>query len=250
MNFLDSAGTQNLVPNAKEIISIAKEGYSFQTRELLQTIVAGEQQRLREEQMMWRIGGAVIGTCLGLGDGFQITDAFVGLAFSSLTSLTHEVMSHEDRKFLEQCQSLWLVGRNSPIELAQRLGPARSRILLYDADWSSPVIFNHHHGYRGDHLVPLGMAGELATGFSSPQSMEVLERHFNQSDLGTLQNQLYPIINEAIQIKPIEPISTETAQRLSPYSNAFSKETEPLIISNGQNSSIAYQVPIPPHSDF
>ena len=54
------------VPFAKEMLQLAKSGYSFQTREILQRIVTAEQQRLREEQMVWRVGGArlaVIGGC-------------------------------------------------------------------------------------------------------------------------------------------------------------------------------------------
>ena len=236
--------------NAAEFIQLAKEGYSFQTRQILQTIVSGEQQRLREEQTMWRLGGAVIGACLGLGDGLQITDAFLGIAFSGIASLSYEAMSHEDRKFLEQCQSLWLIGDNSPVELSQRLGPAKSRILMYEKDWSTPMIFNHHRGVRGDFLVPLGLAGELAKGFSSLKSREVLERHINLSDIEILQNQLYPCTNETFEIKEITEIKNEDAKRFSPYANSFLRETEPVIISNRNNSAIAYRVPVPTHSDF
>ncbi len=241
---------KEFVPNATELIQLAKEGYSFQTRHVLQTIVSGEQQRLREEQTMWRLGGAVLGACLGLSDGFQLTDAFVGLAFSGIASLSHEAMSHEDRIFLEQCQSLWLIGNNSPVELAQRLGSAKSRILMYEKDWSSPMIFNHHQGIRGDFLVPLGLAGDLAKGFSSLKSREVLERHINFSDIEILQNQFYPSTNETFGIKEIIEITNEEAKRFSPYANSFLRETEPVIISNRNNSAIAYRVPVPTHSDF
>jgi len=181
------------VPYAQEMLHIARHGYSFQTREVLQRIVMGEQQRIKEEQMLWRVGGTLLGLCFGIGDGLQMTDFFIGMAGGAIGSLAHETMSHEDRQFLDRCQALWLVGQNSPMELAQRLGPARSRILLHDPGWEAPVVFNHHHGHRGDHLVPLGNAGELAAGFADPKSLEVMQWHFGGEDLQTLRTQLYPI---------------------------------------------------------
>lgn len=161
-SFSNYATSEQLVPYGKEMISWAHQGRSFQTQEVLQAIVNGEQQRLREEQMLWRLGGAIVGACLGLGDGFQAADVFLGMGMSALASQGHEALSHQDRKFLESCQSLWLLGDNSPTALMRRLGSPLARFLVYSEGWGSPIMFAHHRGLRGDVLVPLGWAGELA----------------------------------------------------------------------------------------
>jgi hypothetical protein len=238
------------IPYAQEMLHVARHGYSFQTREVLQRIVMGEQQRIKEEQMLWRVGGTLLGLCLGIGDGLQLTDLFIGMSGGAIASLAHETMSHEDRQFLERCQSLWLVGRNSPIELAQRLGPARSRILLHDPAWEAPLVFNHHKGHRGDHLVPLGNAGNLATGFADPQSLEVLQRHFDREDLQTLEAQLYPIASHAVAVDRVEPISQIDALELDPNAPSFLRQSKPMRINTSSGESVGYKVPIPAHSDF
>lgn len=238
------------VPYAQEMLQIARHGYSFQTREVLQRIVMGEQQRIKEEQLLWRVGGTILGMYFGIGDGLQITDLFIGMAGSAIGSLAHEAMSHEDKQFLERCQSLWLVGNNSPIELAQRLGPARSRILLHHPSWETPVVFNHHQGHRGDHLVPLGNAGNLATGFADPQSLEVLKRHFVSEDLQTLQTQLYPVASDAVAVDRVTPINQVDAMALDPDAPAFLSQSRPVHINTPEGASVGYQVPIPAQSDF
>ena len=238
------------VPYAAEMLHVARYGYSFQTREVLQRIVLAEQQRIKEEQMLWRLGGSLLGLCFGLSDGFQITDLFMGMAGTTIASLAHEAMSQEDRQFLERCQSLWLVGHNSPIELAQRLGPARSRILLHDPAWEAPVVFNHHQGHRGDHLVPLGNAREQAAGFANPRSLEVLQRHFVREDLQTLQSQLYPIASHAVAVDRVQTISQMEAMELDPYAPSFLKESRPVQIETTSGTAVGYKVPIPAQSDF
>jgi len=238
------------VPYAQEMLHIARHGYSFQTREVLQRIVMGEQQRIKEEQMLWRVGGTLLGLCFGIGDGLQMTDLFIGMAGGAIGSLAHETMSHEDRQFLDRCQALWLVGQNSPIELAQRLGPARSRILLHDPGWEAPVVFNHHHGHRGDHLVPLGNAGELAAGFADPKSLEVMQCHFGGEDLQTLRTQLYPIASHTVAVDRIMTMSQVEALELDPHAASFLGQSRPVRIDNGNDATVGYQVPIPAQSDF
>lgn len=238
------------VPYSQEMLHVARNGYSFQTREVLQRIVTGEQQRIKEEQMLWRVGGTILGLCFGVGDGLQLTDLFIGMSGGAIASLAHETMSHEDRQFLERCQSLWLVSQNSPIELAHRLGPARSRILLHAPNCEAPVIFNHHQGHRGDHLVPLGNAGNLAPGFSDHQSIEVLQRYFDRNDLKTLREQLYPVASQAINVNRITPISQVDALGLDPHADSFLHQSRPVRIDAGDSATVGYQVPIPAQSDF
>ena len=234
-----------------EFIKIAKESYSFQTKDVLQTIVQGEQRRINQEQAMWRIGGAVLGVCLGLGDGFQPRDVFLGMGFSSIAGMAHESMSQRDRKFLEDCKSLWLVGNNSPIELAQRIGPAKSRILMYDENANSPFIFNHHISHRGEHLVPLFSAGDMASGFSSYQSLEVLNRYISPQNIDILKGQLYPHTNGTQKINSLNQISKNQAHSTAAFTKEFLEETQPVLISTTDYGTlVGYEIPIPAHSDF
>lgn len=245
-----SNSRQTSVPLANEMILVAQQARSFQTRELLQRIVMGEQQRIKEEQMLWRAGGALLGAFLGLGDGFQIADVFLSMGLSGLGSLSHEVMSHEDRQFLERCQSLWTVGPNSPLELSQRLGPARARILLYSPEWSQPLLFAHHQGYRGDTLVPLDCAEQLAAGFRIPQSLEVMARHLKCDELALLKNQLYPDACHAIPVEAVQPIGIEQALAFDSWAHAFVQTTQPVQITLQGHPLVGYRVAIPAHSDF
>ena len=245
-----STSCTQLVPYSAEMISAAHEARSFQTREVLQAIVTGEQQRLREEQMVWRLGGAFIGACLGLGDGFQAADVFLGMGFSSLAGMGHDVMSQNDKRFLESCQSLWLLGDNSPTELMRRIGSPLARILFYCEGWQAPIVLSHHRGLRGDVLVPLQSAGEVAQGFLQPKSMEVMKRHFDSKDIQILRNQLYPDAGRSIHLQGIQRISSAEAHAVDPNANAFLPACEPVLIQINAQQGVAYQVPIPIHSDY
>jgi hypothetical protein len=232
------------------MLNMARYSYGFQTREVLQRIVLAEQQRIREEQMLWKVGGTILGLCFGIGDGFQLTDLFMGMAGSAIASNAHEVMSHEDRQFLERCQALWLVGHNSPIELAQRLGPARSRILRFVPEWECPMVFSHHQGYRGDFLVPLGNAGALAPGFRDSRNYEVMGRHFDPEDLETLKGQLYPKAEQAIPVVAITSASKAEALELDPCAQSFLAQSQPVHIDIDGNTEIGYKLAIPPQCVF
>ena len=242
--------TQSLQAIVEPMIQVARQSHAFQTQVLLQAIITGEQQRIREEQMLWKIGGAILGACLGIGDGFQAQDVFAGLALSSLAGLSHDVVSQQDRQFLEQCQSLWLVGGLSPLELAQRLGPARSRVLAFDTSWEAPVIFNLHQGYRGEHLIPLGAAGSLAPGFRQSQSLEVMRRHVSEENLSILRSQLYPCGDRAIPLKKMTKVPKEQALANDLHANLFLEKCEPVLVELEDSQCIMYQVPIPAHSNF
>jgi hypothetical protein len=232
------------------LLHIASIGHSFQTREVLHQIIVGEQQRIKEEQMLWRVGGSLLGLCFGLSDGFQLTDLFIGMSGGAIGSLAYDTMSQEDRKFLEQCQSLWLMGCNSPMELQQRLGPARARIVIEDSTTGEIMICNHHQGHRGDYLVPLGAAGAVAAGFQNPESLAVLSRHLSPENIEILQSQFYPVGHASIQIDRPLPISREELRRICVPIKESCSDSRHVVIRNANGSTVAYHVPIPSHSDF
>lgn len=249
-SFSSSTSQAQLVPYSAEMISLAQNGRSFQTSDVLQAIVSGEQQRLREEQMAWRLGGALIGACLGLGDGFQAADVFLGMGFSSLAGMSHDALSQENKRFLERCQSLWLLGDNSPVTLRNRIGNPLARILIYCEGWQAPLLLSHHHGSRGDILVPLSRAEYSAQGFHQPKSMEVLRRYFSQQDIGILGNQLYPDASRALRLERIQAISSAEARSNDANAQAFLPACEPVMIQINNQQGLAYKVSIPVHSDY
>lgn len=209
--FSDTQPMVSSVPKSFEFVQLAKNGHEFQSKDVLQAIVEKEKRRIKDEQMAWRIGGAIIGGLLGLGDGFDVGDIFMGLAFSNLGGLGHQVASREQIEFPEKCKAAWIVTAGSPMELAYRIGQARSRVIAYSDGWQTPLIFNHHQGPRGDYLVPLGLAHQHARGFLQDDSRQAMVETFEQNDFMILANQLYPAANSAIRLDSIRKISKEQA---------------------------------------
>jgi hypothetical protein len=162
-----------------------------------------------------------------------IVEVFLGalhghMAMAGLARRTNDVMPHEQRQFLGSCYSLWTTGSNSPVELTSRIETACSRSScrapwpsalqdpLHDPDWEAPVVFNHHQGHRGNHLVPLGNAANLARGFADPQSRQVLQQHFGVADLQRLQVHLYPIASHTVAVDRVASIRQEDELELDP----------------------------------
>ena len=112
------------------------------------------------------------------------------------------------------------------------------------------MVFNHHQGHRGEHLVPLGNAGNLAAGFADPQSLEVLQRHFGEEDLQTLQAQLYPNASHALAVDRITTISKAEALEQDTQAASFLAQSKPVRIATSDGATVGYQVPIPAQSDF
>lgn len=245
-----SPASMTEVPRASLIIQIAKNGRAFQAKEVLQAIVEKEKRRIQDEQIAWRIGGAIVGGLLGMSDGFDFSDIFVGMTFSSLGGLGHQVASREQLEFLRKCNAAWMVTAGSPVELASRIGPARSRVILYGDGWDEPRIFNHHQGPRGDYLVPLGLASWCARGFLQQDSKQAMLEVYDPSNIEILSNQLYPDSDRAIRLDSVRKISNERAFELDQYAVSFVRHAEPVAIEIEGNVVVAYRVPIPVHSDF
>jgi hypothetical protein len=237
-------------PHADNFIQLAKDGHAFQSKDVLQSIVEKEKRRIKDEQIAWRIGGAIVGGLLGLGDGFDVGDIFTSLMFSNIGAVGHEVASREQIEFLQKCQASWLVTQGSPVELASRIGPAKSRIVVFSEGWESPIIFNHHQGLRGDYLVPLVLAHQHAKGFLEEGSRQAMINTFEEQDYTILSNQLYPVPGNAIRLESIRKITKEKAIQLDSYAESFASKTEPVVIEIEGQQAVAYRVPIPIHSDY
>jgi hypothetical protein len=136
------------------------------------------------------------------------------------------------------------------MELASRIGPAKSRIIAFSEGWEEPVIFNHHQGHRGDYLVPLGLALSHAKGFLEEGSRQAMTNIFDEQNYTILSNQLYPNPDNALKLDSIRKISKDNAMELDPYANSFVSNGEPVILEIEGEQLVAYRVPIPVHSDY
>ena len=112
------------------------------------------------------------------------------------------------------------------------------------------MILSHHQGSRGDALVQLGAAHQLARGFQDARSLEVMQRHFSTQELQLLQQQLYPDANAADYVRRLQPISAAQALELDHCAKAFLPHTETVLIESNAGRGLGYRVPIPVHSDF
>jgi hypothetical protein len=98
---------------------------------VIQRIMQEHQAKRSQEQSLWRIGGAIAGLCLGLGDGFQMGD-LLGSLFGATASATigNELQKGDDAKL----QELGLEWVNTPesylYHRKRHRGDALRRLLL------------------------------------------------------------------------------------------------------------------------
>lgn len=249
---------RNLLFNTDVInnhISIINDGYAFQSKLVMDQICQRELAKIKEEQAMWRIGGAIVGGLIGLGDGFDISDIFLGAAVSQVGAVAYGQASKEQIEFLEKIKADWLVTANSPIDLARRYGPASSRILiLNEGDFENHWILNHHRGgAREECFVPLGFSSQFAKGFLQADTNDVLKSNFDEENYEIIANQLYPVPDILLRLDSFRKISDDEA--VDHYGQAAR-----LIINRGGKpykaempeveTDIVFKFPIPHHSDF
>ncbi len=239
----------------RRFIRLAKEGYGFQSKQVMQEICQKEIERIKEEKQLWRLGGAIIGGLVGLGDGFDLTDIFFGAAVSQIGASAHGVASAEQIKFLEQVKADWLITANSPHEIASRLGPPSSRIIMLGTESEDHLILNYHRGNRGEYLIPLRLAKEVAHGFLHESTREVLISNFTNEDYETLSTQLYPVPDRSLRLKSFRKVSSETAEQ------HYDRDVIQMMTSNNCEiylmeaddvsvPLLGFKVPVPVHSDF
>ena len=114
-----------------------QDGYSchyvstFPVEEFINLWVEHKKSQMRDEQFLWRVGGAIVGGMLGLGDGFQIGDLLGSLAGGAIGSLAQESLSKDEKETLNKLQLSWVhVDKGSPIKLIRRHGRPVARYLI------------------------------------------------------------------------------------------------------------------------
>jgi len=182
-------------------------------------------------------------------DGFDTGDLFAGWTFSNIGGAAHQFASKKQLEFLKKLHSEWLVLDRSPMDLRRRLGEPQGRFIGI-SQFNRLDMFNiHQSSSRGYHLVELDLAGNIAKGFKNSQSLEVLQRSYDQEDIGTLSNQLYP--STIAPLKICHKITPNEARKKDPYFNQLSKAGAPFkIVYENNTEGIMYKIQIPHHSDF
>lgn len=98
---------------------------------VIQRIMHNYQTKKSQEQTLWRIGGAIAGLCLGLGDGFQLGDLFGAAIGSTATSCISNELQKADEAKLRELGLEWVNTPESYIYHRKRhRGDAVRRLLL------------------------------------------------------------------------------------------------------------------------
>ena len=98
-------------------------------------------------------------------------------------------------------------------------------------------------------MVELDFAGNIAKGFQDPQSLEVLQRSYDEEDIGIISSQLYP--STITPLKLCRTITPDEAIKKDPYYSQLSKAGAPFrVVYSDDTEGIMYKIQIPHHSDY
>lgn len=99
---------------------------------VIQRIIQNHQAKKAQENSLWRIGGAVLGLCLGLGDGFQVGDLLGTVVGSTLGGGISNELQRADEATLRELNLEWVNSPDSYIYHRKRhRGEAVRRLLLF-----------------------------------------------------------------------------------------------------------------------
>lgn len=250
-NFASSANQiMEPIEGLDDFIAMVREGYAFQVRDVLERIVNVERERIENERLFWRLGaGAVTILSGGFIDGFGIDDPLSGMAISNVAGMAHQFASKEQVEFLKKLQSEWLVLDRSPMDIRRRLGEPQGRFIGISRANILDMYNIHQSGSRGFHMVELDHAGNIAKGFKDSQSLEVLQRSYDEEDIGIISSHFYP--STIIPLKLCRTITPEEAKKKDPYYNQLSKAGAPFrVVYSDDTEGIMYKIQIPHHSDY
>lgn len=247
-----STASQILEPieGLDNFIGMVRDGYAFQVRDVLERIVTTEKERIENERGLWKLGAGVAALAFGISlDGFDAGDLLAGWSFSNIGAAAHQYASKEQVEFLRKLQSEWLVLDRSPIDIRRRLGEPQGRFIGISRQNILDMFNIHQSGTRGFHMVELDHAGNIARGFQDSQSLEVLQRSYDEEDIGVLSSQLYP--SNITPLKLCRTITPEEARKKDPYYNQLSKAGAPFrVVYTDDTEGVMYKIQIPHHSDY
>jgi hypothetical protein len=98
---------------------------------VIQKVIHDYQVRKSQEQSLWRIGGAIAGLCLGLGDGFQLGDLFGSAIGATFSGAIGNELQKMDEAQLKELNLEWINSPDSYIYHRKRhRGDAVRRLLM------------------------------------------------------------------------------------------------------------------------
>lgn len=233
-----------------DFIGMVKDGYAFQVRDVLERIVNAERERIEGERAVWKIGvGIATFFCGASIDGLDAGDLFTGWTFSNIGGAAHQLASKKQVEFLKKLQSEWLVLDRSPMDIRRRLGEPQGRFIGISRSNILDMFNIHQSGSRGFNMVELDFAGNIATGFQDPQSLEVLQRSYDEEGIGIISLHLYP--STITPLKLCRTITPDEAIKKDPYYSQLSKAGAPFrVVYSDDTEGIMYKIQIPHHSDY
>lgn len=98
---------------------------------VIQRMINNHQTKKAQEQSLWRWGGALVGLCFGLGDGFQLGDMVGSAIGASMGSLVGNELNLGDEATLRELNLEWVNTPESYLYHRKRhRGEAIRRLLL------------------------------------------------------------------------------------------------------------------------
>lgn len=239
-----------LTNNSTHIFKLAKVGRAFRPEEVAQRICDSELKRMNDEAMLWKLGGGLLGLLAGSLDGFNVGDIMTGLVVSNIASQGHQVFSKEQKEFLQKCKAYWAVGEGSPLDIVKNIGAATNRVVMYTRDNQEPRIYNLHKGIRGQYLMPLDFAHEIAPGFTTMENKKVMARTFQSDELERIAYHLYPDQSKAKKVEALMRVSAEEINGGNSFECESVNGSQSLLIEAGGAKNKAFAFDIPVHSAF
>ncbi len=241
--------SSNLIEKAKWLM---KDARSFNSLEVIKTIQQQELQKIESEGKSWKMVGALAGLAFGLSDGFDFQDLLFGLGGAAVAGQAHSLASDEQVKFLKQINAYWIVEGGSPIDIARRVGPAKSRLLAFTPGSEKPFnLYNHHRGNRGDYLVKLSTSSQTCDGWNDQKAFETLINNFPEDKIQLMSKELYPTMDGTFKADQIRQIQIEEAIEHDPNVELITDAcVKPVLVGVNGEQKLFYRSDIPIHSDF
>lgn len=98
---------------------------------VVQKTIANHQAKKKAEATAWRLGVGILGTLMGMGDGFQIGDAIGGLALGAIAGKVSDALQEGDELKLQEFGLEWVNDPSSYLYHRKRhRGDAVRRLLM------------------------------------------------------------------------------------------------------------------------
>ena len=240
---------QDLIDKGKWLLNNAR---AFDSASVIKTIQEQELQRLKDENRNWKMAGAAVGLMFGMADGFDFTDLLGALGGSAVAGMAQDYFSDDQKKFLQQINAFWIVDGGSPLDIARRVGTAKSRVISFTPGASKPFeLYNHHRGNRGDYFVRLSTSNQKCDGFNDPQAYSCLAKNFSESKIAEMGSELYPSMDGTFKIDSLRQVKLDEATQYDQLAASIADDqVVPVIVERNGEKKIYYRSDIPIHSDF